>query len=67
MQRVYSAAVIVCAELPRAGMGEVGRAHEDYQRQFYKQTMGVGGPVQEMPRWGSRVEEDTVVKDYWGM
>jgi len=49
------------------GAARWGKAHKDYQRQFYKRTMGVRGPVQEMPRWESRVEVDPVVKDHWGI
>jgi choline dehydrogenase-like flavoprotein len=44
-----------------------GKAHKDYQRQFYKRSIGVMGPVQEMPMFESRVEVDPEVKDHWGI
>jgi len=36
-------------------------------RQFYRRSMGVMGPVQEMPVFESRVQVDPKVKDYWGI
>lgn len=44
-----------------------GKAHKDYQRRFYKRTIGVQGPVQEMPVYNSRVDVDPEVKDHWGI
>ena len=44
-----------------------GKAHKDYQRQFYKRSIGVQGPIQEMPVFASRVEVDPEVKDHWGI
>jgi choline dehydrogenase-like flavoprotein len=44
-----------------------GKSHKDYQRKYYKRTIGVQGPVQEMPVFDARVEVDPAVKDYWGI
>jgi len=44
-----------------------GKAHKDFQRQYYKRCMTVIGPVQEMPVFESRVEVDPSVKDFWGI
>lgn len=42
-----------------------GKAHKDWQRGFYKRSIAVMGPVQEMPVFETRVEVDPVVKDHW--
>jgi choline dehydrogenase-like flavoprotein len=44
-----------------------GKAHKDFQRQYFKRSVPVQGPVQEMPVFESRVELDPVVKDKWGI
>jgi choline dehydrogenase-like flavoprotein len=44
-----------------------GKAHKDFQRQFFKHSMSVMGPVQEMPVFDARVEVDPEVKDHWGI
>ncbi|MGB7847345.1 MAG: GMC family oxidoreductase [Candidatus Acidiferrum sp.] len=44
-----------------------GAAHKDYVRKFYKRSVTVMGPVQEMPVFDSRVEVDPTVKDFWGI
>jgi choline dehydrogenase-like flavoprotein len=44
-----------------------GRAHKDYMRQFYRRSIAVMGPVQEMPVFDARVELDPRVKDFWGI
>ena len=44
-----------------------GKAHKTFQRSFFKRSIGVHGPVQEMPMFESRVEVDPGVKDYWGI
>jgi choline dehydrogenase-like flavoprotein len=44
-----------------------GREHKQYMRQSYRRSMGVMGPVQEMPVFESRVQVDPSVKDYWGI
>jgi choline dehydrogenase-like flavoprotein len=44
-----------------------GQAHKDFQRQYYKRSFSVKGPVQEMPMFEARVEVDPQVKDHWGI
>jgi len=44
-----------------------GKAHKDWQRRFYKRSIAVLGPVQEMPVFTARVEVDPEVKDHWGI
>ena len=44
-----------------------GRAHKDFQRQYYKRSISVIGPVQEMPVFDCRVELDPELKDRWGI
>jgi choline dehydrogenase-like flavoprotein len=44
-----------------------GKAHKDFQRKYYRRTISVKGPVQEMPVFEARVEVDPVVKDFWGI
>jgi choline dehydrogenase-like flavoprotein len=49
------------------GVPSWGQAHKDYMRQWYRRSVGVMGPVQEMPVFESRVQVDPNVKDYWGI
>jgi choline dehydrogenase-like flavoprotein len=49
------------------GVPRWGHAHKQYMRQFYRRTMSVMGPVQEMPVFESRIQVDPKVKDYWGI
>lgn len=44
-----------------------GRAHKEYQRKYYKHTLHVMGPVQEMPVFEARIDVDPEVQDYWGL
>jgi choline dehydrogenase-like flavoprotein len=44
-----------------------GRGHKDYMRQFYRRSIAVMGPVQEMPVFEARAELDPHVKDFWGI
>lgn len=44
-----------------------GLEHKRFMREAYRFHISVGGPVQEMPLWDSRVELDHKVKDYWGI
>jgi choline dehydrogenase-like flavoprotein len=44
-----------------------GKAHKDFQRQFYRRSISLMGPVQEMPVFEARVEVDPEVKDHWGI
>jgi choline dehydrogenase-like flavoprotein len=49
------------------GMPRWGLAHKKWMRQAYRFHTSVGGPVQEMPVFRSRVEVDPKVRDYWGI
>jgi len=49
------------------GAASWGKAHKDYQRQYFKRCLRVMGPVQEMPMFDSRVEVDPSVTDFWGI
>jgi choline dehydrogenase-like flavoprotein len=44
-----------------------GQAHKDYQRQFFRRSVNLHGPVQEMPMFTARVQVDPTVKDHWGI
>jgi choline dehydrogenase-like flavoprotein len=44
-----------------------GKAHKDFQRDFFKRSIAIKGPVQEMPVFEARVTVDPAVKDYWGI
>ncbi|MEW5978947.1 MAG: GMC family oxidoreductase [Acidobacteriota bacterium] len=44
-----------------------GKAHKDFQRNWFKRSVSVMGPVQEMPVFQSHVEVDPVVTDHWGI
>jgi choline dehydrogenase-like flavoprotein len=44
-----------------------GHEHKDYMRQFYRRSIAVMGPVQEMPVFEARAELDPRVKDFWGI
>ena len=44
-----------------------GAEHKKYMREGYRSHTSVGGPIEEMPMWESRVQLDPKVKDYWGL
>ena len=44
-----------------------GKAHKDAMRKYYRHTIAVQGPTQEMPVLDSRVQLDPKVKDRWGI
>ncbi len=44
-----------------------GLDHKKYVRQYYKRSVGVKSPVQEVPVFESRVELSPDVKDAWGI
>ena len=44
-----------------------GRAHKEFQRKYFRRNVQVVGPIQEIPVFESRVQVDSVVKDYWGI
>ncbi|HLV88732.1 MAG TPA: GMC family oxidoreductase [Candidatus Sulfotelmatobacter sp.] len=49
------------------GIPSWGLAHKQYMRQYYRRSVGIIGPVQELPVFESRVQVDPTVKDYWGI
>ncbi|HWJ46306.1 MAG TPA: GMC family oxidoreductase, partial [Candidatus Udaeobacter sp.] len=49
------------------GIPRWGAAHKDYMRRYYRRSIGVMGPMQEMPVFESRVQVDPKVKDHWGI
>jgi choline dehydrogenase-like flavoprotein len=51
----------------RRGGPRWGLDHKKFQREFYKRTVGVKGPGQEMPVFTNRVEVDPSVRDHWGI
>lgn len=44
-----------------------GQAHKDFMRRWYKRSIAVQGPTQEIPIADSRVEVDPKVRDHWGI
>lgn len=53
-------------QIPRE-VKQWGQAHKDYMRTWYRRTISVKGPVQEIPTFHARVEVDPKVRDYWGI
>ena len=49
------------------GIPRWGAAHKDFMRRFYRRSISVMGPIQEMPVFESRVQVDPKVKDHWGI
>ncbi|MBL8232929.1 MAG: GMC family oxidoreductase [Bryobacterales bacterium] len=54
-------------EKTKPGVPRWGLEHKRWMRQNYVRHISVGGPVQEIPVWESRVEVDPAVKDAWGI
>ena len=48
-------------------MPKWGLEHKRVMRNAYRYHISVGGPVQEMPLWESRVQLDPKVQDDWGI
>ncbi|GAB4253474.1 MAG: GMC family oxidoreductase [Acidobacteriota bacterium] len=44
-----------------------GKEHKDFQRHYYRRSVVVRGPIQEMPVWESRVQVSPTGRDYWGI
>lgn len=44
-----------------------GKGHKDFLRRWYRRSIGVKGPVQEMPVFDARVQVDSRVRDRWGI
>lgn len=49
------------------GTPKWGKAHKDAMRQYYRRTIAVQGPTQEMPMFDSRVTLDPKVRDRFGL
>ena len=55
------------ARLAGPGVPRWGAAHKEFMRRYYRRSIFVMGPVQEMPVFESRVQVDPKVKDAWGI
>jgi choline dehydrogenase-like flavoprotein len=44
-----------------------GEENKNFVRQWFKRSIVVMGPVQEMPVFDARVQVDPAVRDYWGI
>ncbi|MCX6620046.1 MAG: GMC family oxidoreductase [Acidobacteria bacterium] len=49
------------------GVPRWGKGHKDFVRQFYRRSINVQGPTQEVPSFQNRVQLDPKVRDYWGV
>jgi choline dehydrogenase-like flavoprotein len=49
------------------GAARWGSAHKQFQRTYYKQSIGLSTAVQPMPVFNNRVEVDPKVTDAWGI
>jgi len=49
------------------GIRSWGRQHKQFMRDYYRRSVGLRGPTQEMPVFNSRVQVDAEVKDHWGI
>jgi choline dehydrogenase-like flavoprotein len=50
-----------------SGEASWGKAHKDFQRRFYKRSVVIMGPVQEVPVFEARIDVDPTVTDDWGI
>ena len=44
-----------------------GREHKEFVRKWYRRSIAVQGPTQEMPVFDARVQVDPKVRDHWGI
>jgi choline dehydrogenase-like flavoprotein len=49
------------------GLPRWGKAHKDFMRTWFRRSIIIMGPSQEMPVFDSRVQVDPTVRDYWGI
>jgi choline dehydrogenase-like flavoprotein len=49
------------------GLPRWGKAHKDFMRTWFRRTILIMGPSQEMPVFASRVQVDPRVRDHWGI
>ena len=57
-QRIHPPPLPVCRGRRAPGVPKWGLAHKQFMRQWYRRSMIVMGPVQEMPVFESRVQVD---------
>jgi choline dehydrogenase-like flavoprotein len=43
-----------------------GAAHKEFMRRYYRRSIAVQGPTQEVPSFENRVRLDSRVRDFWG-
>lgn len=58
----YQFAGQIASETPRWGA-----AHKDFMRRFYRRSISILGPTQEVPSFECRMQLDPKVRDYWGL
>lgn len=44
-----------------------GKAHKDFQREFFRKSVIIHGPVQELPVYEARVQVSPEHRDHWGI
>ena len=49
------------------GLPRWGKAHKDFMRTWFRRSIVIMGPSQEMPVFDSRVQVDPRVRDHWGI
>ena len=49
------------------GLPRWGKAHKDFMRTWFRRTIIIMGPSQEMPVFASRVQVDPQVRDHWSI
>ena len=55
------------ANMGPPGLPRWGKAHKDFMRAWFRRSIVIMGPSQEMPVFDSRVEADPRVRDFWGI
>lgn len=55
------------SQLRPPGSARWGKEHKDFQRENFYRVGTLRGPIQEIPRFQSRVTVDPAVKDHWGI
>lgn len=58
----YQFARQIPADVPRWG-----REHKEFMRRYYRRSITIYGPTQEVPSFECRVQLDPKVRDYWGL
>ncbi|HZL42095.1 MAG TPA: GMC family oxidoreductase [Verrucomicrobiae bacterium] len=55
------------ASMAPPGVPKWGKAHKDFMRTWFRRSIVIMGPSQEMPVFDSRVQVDPKVRDHWGL